>query len=237
MSEQGIRLLMCNVSINALPPSQSRILRLTLELRLKLELFVFCPVAHLALLSWTQQLDSQFPCGWKRQKNSWWKRNSPKCSRYQIIQTWQFFPCTTAPFFIPPRYCLLALLLCAVCIPLPLRFVCNWKISFHPRGRKLVFFYSVFGLPYQIHSSLLLQHKQTLTPMFYWHYQAASVSWLAFDSSSNRISHNSPETVLLSVVDCWRQEAYVEWDARFLFLQRAQQLDNNILLSYFYHRP
>lgn len=70
MSEQSIQLLMCNVSINALPPSQSRILRLTLELRLKLELFVFCPVAHLALLSWTQQLDSQFPCGWKRQKTA-----------------------------------------------------------------------------------------------------------------------------------------------------------------------
>lgn len=71
----------------------------------------------------------------------------------------------------------LPLLCCAsepVCIPLPLRFVCNWKISFYPRGRKLVFFYSVFGLPYQIHSSLLLQHKQTLTPMFYWHYQAAA---------------------------------------------------------------
>lgn len=116
MSEQSIQLLMCNVSINALPPSQSRILRLTLELRLKLELFVFCPVAHLALLSWTQQLDSQFPCGWKKAKNSWWKRNSPKCSRYQIIQTWQFFPCTTAPFFIPPRYCLLALLLCAYAV-------------------------------------------------------------------------------------------------------------------------
>ena len=50
----------------------------------------------------------------------------------------------------------LPLLCCAsesICIPFPLRFMCNWKISFYPRGRKLVFFffvffYSVLGLPF-----------------------------------------------------------------------------------------